>query len=156
MKKQDAVMAIIWVILGFVILIWSATFPFGNAKAMGPAIFPFACGLTLVFLGGMLFFKSMRQTLGKAKEMSVSLIPHREAFRRVYLSFGGMLASALLFEVLGFTLTMFCQILVLMIVVTPQQRCKINFFYATVFTLGSYMLFKVFLKTTLPVGAVGF
>ena len=156
MKKQDAAMGILWVILGSVILIWSATFPFGNAKALGPAIFPFACGLTLVFLGGMLFFKAMRQNVEKGKEISVHLIPPREAFRRVYLSLGGMLASAVFFEVLGFALTIFCQILVLMVVVTPQKKWRAHFFYATVFTLGSYMLFKVFLKTTLPVGAVGF
>ena len=105
MKKRDAVTAIFWIILGLTISIWSATFPFGSWEAPGPAIFPLACGLILIFLGRYPVLPSRKQNEERPTETFVPLIPHGAAFIRVALSLGGMLLSAVFLELLGFVLT---------------------------------------------------
>ena len=154
-EKRDAVSAICWIILGIIISVWSATFPFGNSESPGPAIFPLGSGLILIFLGSILFFQTKKQSEGKPMEGSVSIIPHGAAFTRVALTLGGMLLSALFLERLGFVLTFFCLILFLIRAIQPK-KWSVDIFYTLVFTLGSYILFQVLLKTTLPTGILGF
>ncbi len=148
-------MAICWLILGSVICIWSATFPFGTRTALGPAILPFASGLILILLGSLLFFHARRQKDRKRTENFDSLIPRGEAFTRVAFTLGAMSLCALFLEVLGFPLAIFCLSLFLIRVIQPQ-KWKVDVFYVLVFTIGSYLLFKVLLKTTLPRGFLGF
>jgi putative tricarboxylic transport membrane protein len=155
LKKRDAVSAICWITLGSVILIWSASFPFGRWDSPGPAVFPLLVGLILICLGMILFVQAKKREAGKSEEKVVPLIPHGAAFRRVALSLGGMLLSAVLFDHLGFLLTFFCLILFLVRGVQPQEWKK-DTFYAAVFTLAAYVLFQVLLKTTLPKGFLGF
>lgn len=155
MKNQDAVTAIFWVILGSVISVWSATFPFGTKEALGPAILPFGSGLILISLGSILFFESRKQNEVKTTETFVPLIPRGAAFTRTALSLGSMFLSAVLLESLGFVLTVFCLILFLMRAIHPQ-KWRVSIFYSLVFTLGSYIVFQVLLKTTLPRGFIGF
>jgi putative tricarboxylic transport membrane protein len=155
MKKRDVVTPICWIILGFIISIWSATFSFGSWESPGPAIFPLGSGLILIFLGGILFFQARKQNEERPIESFVPLIPHGAAFTRVALSLGGMLLSAVFIDSLGFLLTFFCLILFLVRAVQPQ-KWRVDIFYTLFFTLGAYMLFQVLLKTTLPSGFLGF
>ncbi len=88
-------------------------------------------------------------------ESFVPLIPNGAAFKRVALSLGGMLLSAVLFEFLGFVLTFFCLIIFLIRAIQPE-KWRVDILYTLAFTLGAYMLFHVLLKTTLPTGILGF
>ena len=154
MKKIDAVIAIFWIILGLTISIWSATFPFGSWESIGPAFLPMACGLILILLGGILLVQAQKQK-GRPARPLVSLIPRGVAFTRVALSLGGMFLSAVIFDLLGFVLTLFLLILFLMQAIQPL-KWRTVIFYALVFTLGSYVLFQFLLRTTLPHGFLGF
>ena len=60
MKKKDTAMAIVWVLLGLTISIWSATFPFGGLEDPGPAFFPLGTGLFIIAFG-MIMFMSEKQ-----------------------------------------------------------------------------------------------
>jgi hypothetical protein len=155
MKRRDTVTAICWVILGLIISIWSATFPFGSLGNIGPGWFPFSCGLILILLGSILFFQDRKRKKGEPMETFIPLIPHGEAFNRFALSLGGMLLSALLFDFLGFVLTMFCLNLLMIRAVEPKKWTD-TLFYTLIFTLSSYMLFQFLLKTNLPRGVLGF
>jgi len=155
MKRRDSITALCWVILGFIISVWSATFPFGRWDALGPAILPFACGLILIFLGFILLIQTRKQKEQKPTEPLPPIIPHGAPLTRVSLSIGGMILSSILIPFLGYAITSFCLILLLMRVNEPE-RWKADLFYTLVFTLGSYMLFQVLLKTPLPIGFLGF
>lgn len=144
-------MAACWIVLGVAISIWSATFPFGTREDQGPAVFPLGCGLVLIVLGSILFFQTGKQDNRQYPQGDSVLMPHKEGGKRVGLSLGGMLLAALVFDVLGFVLTVFCLILFLMRVSQPQ-KWKVDLFYSLVFTVGSYVLFRIVLKTTLPTG----
>lgn len=155
MKQRDTVMAIFWILLGLMISIWSATFPFGELKSPGPALLPLALGLILILLGGILFFQAIIRKGGTSPTALPPIIPVGAAFKRVVFTLGGLLLSFIFLEHLGFILTTFFLILFLMRAIDPQ-KWKLALFYALVSALGSFVLFQVLLKTQLPRGFLGF
>ncbi len=155
MKKRDLVTAAFWVIFGLIISIWSFTFPIGTWEEVGPAVLPFACGLILILLGSILFFRVLKQSEGKAKKVVNPIIPYGAAFRRVAITVVGTFISAAIIDFFGFILTVFFLTLFLFRGVQPT-KWKVDIFFALVFTSGSYVLFQVLFKTTLPIGFLGF
>ena len=154
MKKRDGVIAICWIILGSVITLWSRTFPFGNRQALGPAILPFLCGIMLIFLGIVVFFQAIKQN-EKRSIKAPPLFPRGGALKRVASGLLVMFLSAVVFDRLGFVLTLFCMILVLLRTIEPM-KWRFDLFYTLVFTAGSYILFQVLLTLSLPRGLLGF
>lgn len=155
MQRRDSITAICWIILGLAITIWSSTFPFGGWDSLGPGILPFGCGLILILLGSILFFQAKSRVREKTPEVLTPLIPHGVAFSRVALTLAGMLLSVMLLQFLGYVITTFLLILLLMRANEPQ-RWRVDLFYTCVFTVGSYLLFQVLLKAPLPTGFLGF
>jgi hypothetical protein len=154
-KEKDPVMSIVWIMLGLVISIWSATFPFGGLKAPGPAFLPLACGLILIILGLILLLNARVGKTDSTVKPSEQLFPQGAAGLRVTLTLGGLLLSAILLEPLGFFLTVFFLILFLMRAVQPQ-KWSAAVLYALVCAGGALVVFKVLLKTQLPGGFLGF
>jgi putative tricarboxylic transport membrane protein len=154
LRETDSIAAIFWVVLGSAISIWSSTFPFGTWEDIGPALLPLVCGLVLLFFGMVLLFQAWRRNQGDTMPHR-PILPQGRAFTRVVLSLAGLLGSAVLFDFLGFNLTLFLLILFLMKTMQPLAW-RVALFYAVVFTLGSYLLFYVLLKVTLPHGFLNF
>lgn len=154
MKQKDSIVAIFWIVLGVTISIWSATFPFGRWESIGPAILPLACGLVLIFFGMILLLQAWKRKEKPAKS-NVPIIPQGAAATRVALSLGGLLLSAVIFDLLGFILTLFLLILFLMQVIQPF-KWRVAIFFTLAMTLGSYFFFNTLLKVTLPRGFLGF
>ena len=148
-------MAIIWILLGLTISIWSATFPFAGLEDPGPAYFPLGAGLIIIVFGVIMFFQTTKPKESVSLKPSGPLIPHRAAVMRVLFCLMGMSLSAVLFEILGFVLTMFLMILFMMRTIEPQ-KWRIALFYSVISALGSLFIFKVLLKTSLPSGFLGF
>lgn len=148
-------MAIIWILLGLTISIWSATFPFGGLEDPGPAYFPLGAGLIIIVFGVIMFFQARKRKESDSLRPSKPLIPHRAAVMRVVFCLVGMSVSAALFEILGFVLTMFFMILFMMRTIEPQ-KWRAALFYSVISALGSLFVFKFLLKTSLPTGFLGF
>ena len=155
MKKRDIVMAVFWILLGLIISVWSATFPFGNLQDPGPAYFPSGLGLIIVVIGMLMLIRARKAKEGNALRPLEPPVSHRAAVRRVVLCLAGMTLSAILFETLGFVLTMFLMILFMMRTIAPQ-KWKTALFYSLISALGSLFVFRVLLKTQLPSGFFGF
>jgi len=155
MKRRNVIQAIFWMFLGITISIWSATFPFGDWNNLGPALFPLVFGLILILLGSILLSQNVTKKEVGPRETVGPVVTDRVEFIRIALILGGMLLSAALLESVGFILTMFFLILFLMKAVQPQ-KWRAALFYALVSSLGSFVLFKVLLKTPLPKGLLGF
>jgi len=155
-KKRDARTAVCWIALGLIIAVWSATFPFGEWKAPGPAFLPFALGLILVFLGAILLVQATKRSDVVNEPASfVSLIPTGDSFKRVALTIVGMFLAAAFFDALGFILTVFLLLLFLTRTIEPA-RWSFAVIYSFVAAVGSYVLFQVLFKTPLPRGFLGF
>ena len=148
-------MAIIWILLGLTISIWSATFPFGGLEDPGPAYFPLCAGLIIIVFGVIMFFQARKPKESDSLRPSEPFIPHRAAVMRVLFCLVGMSLSAALFEILGFVLTMFLMILFMMRTIEPQ-KWRTALFYSVISALGSLFVFKFLLKTSLPSGFLGF
>jgi hypothetical protein len=154
MKKKDSIMAVFWILLGLTISIWSSRFPFGGLAHPGPAYFPLGTGLAITAFGVIMFFQARRGEKGNPSRSPEPLVSHRAAVVRVVLCLCGMVLSAVLFETLGFVLTMFLMILFMMRTIAPQ-KWKTSLFYSLMSALGSFFIFKVLLKTQLPSGILG-
>ncbi len=148
-------MAIVWIILGLTISIWSATFPFGGLEDPGPAYFPLGAGLIIIVFGVIMFFQARKSKESDSLRPSEPFIPHRAAVMRVLFCLVGMSLATVLFEILGFVLTMFLMILFMMRTIEPQ-KWRTALFYSLISALGSLFVFKVLLKTSLPSGFLGF
>jgi putative tricarboxylic transport membrane protein len=152
---RDHVMAIIWILLGFVLSFWSATFPFNSASNPGPAVLPFACGLLFVALGIILLLQT-RAAKGNSTLMSAARLLHKgEPLKRVGLTSAGMILAVVLLDHLGYVATVFLLLLFLLKAI-ESKGWKVAIFYALSCSVGSYILFKVILKTALPAGILGF
>jgi putative tricarboxylic transport membrane protein len=155
MKKNDIVMAMFWILLGLTISIWSSTFPFGGLAHPGPAYFPVGLGLVIIVFGVIVFFQVWKARKEGEGKPSPSPSSKEAATRRVVFCLTGMVVSAVLFERLGFVLTMFFMVLFMMRTIAPQ-KWKTALFYSIVSASGSLFVFKVLLKTQLPSGFLGF
>jgi hypothetical protein len=155
MGRRDAMMAVFWVFLGITISIWSSRFPFGGLAHPGPAYFPVGLGLVIALFGVVVFFQAWKAREEGGVKPSARPSSNRAARNRVIFCLAGMTLSAVLFEMLGFVLTMFLMILFMMRTIAPQQW-KTALFYSVVSALGSLLVFKVLLKTQLPGGFLGF
>jgi hypothetical protein len=155
MKKNDIFMAMFWILLGLTISIWSATFPFGRLAHPGPAYFPVGLGLVIIVFGMIVFFQAWKARKEREGKPSAPPSSNRAATTRVFFCLAGMTLSAVLFETLGFILTMFFMILFMMRTIAPQ-KWKTALFYSVVSALGSLFVFRVLLKTQLPSGFFGF
>jgi hypothetical protein len=155
MKNRDRIMAIFWTLLGITIAVWSSTFPFGNLEDPGPGYFPFALGFIIALIGILLLVqarKAENKNPSKPVKPSVSDGP---AVRRVLLYLTAMILSTIFLETVGFVVTMFLMMLFMMRTIAPQ-RWRTALFYSLVSALGSLFVFKILLKTLLPVGFLGF
>jgi len=148
-------MAIVWILLGLTISIWSATFPFGGRKAPGPGFLPLILGLILMLLGSILLFKAIKREEGDPIGAPIPFVSAQASLTRVVLATGGMLAAAALLYPLGFFSTIFCLMFFLKYSLQPQ-RLKVAVIYALLSALGSSVLFRSLLKTPLPGGFLGF
>jgi len=145
-------MGLFWVVFGVGISVWSATFPFGGLANPGPGYLPLACGVLIALLGAGLIF--MPTTVNEERAGSDQhIFPRGLACRRVVLTVASMLFCAGMMNVIGFILAVFVALIFLMRVV-GTVRWKMAFFYALLYTVGSYILFEVFLKTPFPVGTL--
>jgi hypothetical protein len=155
MKNRDTIMAIFWTVLGVTIAVWSSTFPFGNLEDPGPAYFPVGLGLIIAVIGIVLLIRARKVEEGKGSRPVEPPVSRRGAIQRVIFYIAGMTLSAVLFEFLGFALTMFLMILFMMRTIAPQ-KWNTALFYSLISALGSLFVFKMLLKTQLPSGFLGF
>jgi len=155
MKNRDTITAIFWTVLGVTIAVWSSTFPFGNLEDPGPAYFPAALGLIIAVIGILLLVREKKAEKPKTLRPLEPRVSHGPAVRRVVLYLAAMALSAVLFEVLGFVLTMFLMILFMMRTIAPQGW-RTALFYSLISALGSLFVFRILLKTQLPGGFLGF
>jgi len=155
MRKREVIVPICWILLGTTISVWASTFPFGTRKAPGPAFLPFILGLLIILLGGVLLIRAISSIKDHSLERAAPSIRGREGLLRVGLTLGGMFVAAFLIDTLGFVVTIFCLILLLLRTVEPR-KWRVDMFYVVVFTFGSYLLFQVLLKVALPRGVFRF
>jgi putative tricarboxylic transport membrane protein len=152
MKKADQ-----WSGLALSILaagmIWAALgLPYGNIHNPGPGFFPLWLGL---ILGGMSIALFVQTTREKESERTLRDILEEDVrWGKVLLVLAVLILYGFLMDYLGFLVVTFLMMVVLLRFIEPQSW-KAVIGWALSGSVGSYLIFEVWMKLRLPKGFLG-
>ncbi len=152
MKKADQ-----WSGLALSILaagmIWAALgLPYGNVHNPGPGFFPLWLGM---ILGGMSIAFLVQTTRGKESERTLRDILEEDVrWGKVLLVIAGLILYGFLMDYIGFLIVTFLLMALLLRFIEPQPW-KAVIGWALGGSVGSYLIFEVWMKLRLPKGFWG-
>jgi uncharacterized membrane protein YfhO len=141
MKYPELIGGVFWLLIGILFSLWSISYKIGSLIHPGPGFFPFLLSILMILL---------------------SLIWLKQAKKRFPITFGGLkkvaftililLLAALLFETIGYLLTVFLLIVFLMVVGTELKSWKKILITAFLTAIGVYIVFVLLLEQPFPRG----
>ena len=132
----------IWIIMGSRDLVYTEEF------SPGAGFFPFWLGLSLLILSAVLLLNS---TILKFHMTEDNPFPERHAMLRVMSILGSLLVSLLLFERIGFLLSMGL-LVVFLLIFMEKYRWYNGVIISSVMVFAIYGIFKIWLNVPLPPG----
>ena len=148
MRRCNQVVGILLLVFSIWVIIASQDLIYKEEFSPGAGFFPFWLGLSLLILSIVLLFTS---TILKLNITEGNPFPGRQALLRIITILGSLLVSLLLFERLGFLLTMGLFIAFLLIFV-EKYRWYSGIFISALMVFAIYGLFKIGLDVPLPPG----
>ena len=153
MKDRDIAGGVFWLVIGLGLSIWTVTsYEIGSLTQPGTGYLPLALGIILVLLSLILLIGRMKIASG-AKRASVPGF-HSEGWKRVAYTVLVLVMAAFFFEWVGYLLTFFLLIVLLMKGVAQQSWRRI-LLTALLTTAGVYIVFVLLLEVQLPHGFLG-
>ena len=147
MKASDIGSSFFLVALGGFIAWQSKKLSLGIPRAPGPGFFPFCLGLLLIGVALAILVYGLKQKTESLKaEVSKG---------RVILALGSIFAYSLVFEPLGYLLSTF-SLMFLLLRMMVRKTWWFGPVVACLITLISYIIFKVWLRVFLPNGILSF
>jgi putative tricarboxylic transport membrane protein len=122
---------------------------FGSIRVPQTGFFPSILAFLLLFFSIALLVQTCRQAGGESGEQPIT----SEAWIRISITLAAMLGFALVLEKLGFLLSTFTVMLVLLRVIEPQKWPRV-LAVALATALISYFLFGRLLNIPLPAGVL--
>ena len=148
--KKDLYSALALLLITIVSLAEASKLPFGRLRAPKSGFFSLILIVLLGILSLVLLGQALRKRVGGKIDSEVSSI----RWRKIGLVIGALLAYGLSFEYLGYVLCSFLFIFFLLLAIEPQKWWVV-IVVAVLVSLGSYLVFGVLLKATLPAGILG-
>lgn len=152
MRKGDRVFAVICLGLGFWLILESLQFDYLSKFGPGPGFEPFWLGVLLALLAVFLFIDTIRRK-GR-KEDEKTMLPGWKSLGRLASIMLAMAGFALVVEVLGFTLSVFLFVTVLLFFLEGLGLPK-SVFYGVMFSGFIFLVFQNWLGVDLPKGLLG-
>lgn len=140
--------ALFWLCVGIITTFSSTHYSLGSFSDPGPGTLPFVLGLVFILLALITLGKSV---LVRAPRDPTSAFTIGTGWRKVASVIVALVVSAIVFESLGFLITVFLLITVSMLLMEPQ-RWMLAVFMGLATSLGSYVIFDIWLKVQLPRG----
>jgi hypothetical protein len=154
MRYSDFVSGLFWLIVGLLLSIWSlTTYEVGILTRPGPGYLPLALGIIIILLSLILLFGHWKKRASPTKKTALSSPTHSRWKKMVY-TVVVLLATGFFFETLGYLITIFLLIALLMMGAEPQSWKK-ALITAFLTTLGVYLIFVLLLEQPLPRGFLG-
>jgi putative tricarboxylic transport membrane protein len=152
-RERDVSSSLFWTLVGVLFCIGGLHYGIRKSGIPGPGFLPFVTGLILVALSLILLVSRLWKASG-GDDPKGEPMPAGQALRRILIVLGALFLFALLLERLGFVLTAF---LFMMVLLRLEPR-KWTFIFFTSFGAAAffYFLFKVLLRVPLPAGFLGF
>ena len=151
MKRPYQVTAL--VCLSFAVFIGWESYKLKYYLEMGPGPGFFPLWLSGIF-GVLAVMMFVHATFGASDPMPEDFFPRRLGYFRIAAILGALTGALLLFEPLGFRLTMFAFFLFLLSALS-RHRLIVSVPIAVAGSFGVYHVFTVFLKIPLPIGIFG-
>ncbi len=151
MGRHETIATLAWLAVSAAITAGSLIYPFGSFPQPGPAFLPFWCGVCMGVLSAALFVADLRKR--RSADPSRLQIPFfTDRWPKLLLAVVALFGYALLVEYLGFLLTTFlCMVLLLRTI--ESVKWWIALVEGTLASLGSYALFELWLQVQLPRGS---
>jgi len=151
LKKRDIIPALIWIIIGLVVMIVSYQMSLGTLHTPGPGMLPFILGSLLVILSLSISIKSLTLFKKTSSGNSEAGIWAEIEFKNILIIVVSLVAYALMLEKIGFLITAFLFLFVLFSVF--DSRRWIFALGASLLTVSvTYTLFVLALQVELPSG----
>jgi putative tricarboxylic transport membrane protein len=153
MKQNDVQGAVVFFIFGAITTILSLQMPIGSLRAAGSGLFPLGLGILLMVLSSALIIKMLWGAKEQKKE-DVSAEDEPMSPLQVIAYLAIIVATTLLWEILGYTIVSFLLMLCLLRILGFKQW-TLNLTVSLLTAAGSYTLFVYGLKIPLPKGFLG-
>ena len=150
-NQYDRVAAIFFIIVGAFFALYARAVEIGTWNEPGPGFLPFWAGITILIMALALLLKS----LGKKGPVRPPFFPETDSWKRVLATFIALIVYNFIFDYLGFALTTFLFVGVLVKFIFPQSWTK-TLIVAGSAAIIARLLFINFLETQLPKGFLGF
>jgi putative tricarboxylic transport membrane protein len=149
MRRLTIAASLILAGLAGLILFETSRLAFGSIRVPQTGFFPSILAILLLFFSMALLVQTCRQAGGASGEQPIK----SEAWTRISITLAAMLGFALVLEKLGFLLSTFTVMLLLLRVIEPQQWSRV-IVVALATALVSYFLFAHLLNIPLPAGVL--
>lgn len=151
LKNNDQRTSLFWGGLGLAIVLYSKKYGLGTPSEPGPGFVPFLTGLSIILLAGVVFLQQIPQ---KRKDDFMDLWLQKR-WSNTLIVMGALILFALFLKTLGFLLASFLLIAFLFRIIEPLDWEKV-LIGAFLTSLGSYLVFNLWLEAQLPKGIFGF
>jgi hypothetical protein len=152
MKRTDQWSGLVLLILAGFICCGSILLPYGNIHNPGPGFFPLWLGIILGGLSIGLLLQAARQKEG-ARVLG-DILPEKVRWHKVLWVLIALVLYGCLMNIFGFLIVTFFLMAFLLRFIEPQPwRSVIG--WTLVGSLGSYLVFEVWMKLRLPKGFLG-
>ena len=151
MQRLDRFSSLFWVILSLVIAVHSHRMGIGSVGNPGPGFIFFYTALFICLMAVLLLANSWAK---KKKEAGPGVFENVH-WVKVLLPFAYILLYAFALEKAGFIISTFFLIFLLLKTI-EAKRWPVAVFVGIVASLGTYVMFELWLHVRLPKGALGF
>ena len=148
MRYSDLVAGGFWLASGLLLALWSLHYNVGSFVSPGPAFLPLALGILLIFLSLLLLWQARKSA--PANETGSPFV-WPVGWKKISSTILILILAAFLFETIGYLLTVFFLMVLLMLVAELRSWKKI-LLIAAFTALGVYVVFVFWLGQPLPVG----
>ena len=153
MDRDEIVVGIVIFLFGAVTTLLSLRMPIGTFRTAGTGMFPLSLGILLMILSGAFILKIFFQGQ-KGQVKKEAPIESSESPIQLILFLGTMALATLFFNQLGYPLTSFL-LMVVLLRILGIKRWGLNILISVVTAVGSYFLFVKWLDIPMPKGWIG-
>ncbi len=152
MQYRDFISGIFWLIMGIILAVWSGEYKIGNLTEPGPGFFPLLLGVLLILASLTLLFLTK-----KSRSAAPITVPAfaGDGWKKVLYTVLVLVATAIFFEKIGYLLSFFILIILLMRGAAGRQSWKVTLLVAFFSVLGVYLIFVPLLGQRQPRGLLG-
>ncbi len=151
LQNNDQRSSLFWLAIGLIVALYSIKYGIGTFSSPGPGLLPFLSGIAISALALVVLF----QHSVNIKKEKVKDLWAQKNWSPVVIVLGVLIVYIILFKTLGFLLNTLWLIAFLLRVVEPLSWKKV-LFGSILASLGSYVVFQLWLEAQLPVGIFGF